>query len=66
MDQPPEKKKRFSYEDGISAKKFLNNGVKKPDIKENHDNVSHILNILKIDNLSYFAMFDYKLANIFF
>ena len=68
-----QKSKKFSYEKGISSKKFLNNGVKKiiilaaiPNIKENHENVSQILEVLKIDNIKYFPMFDYKLANIFF
>ena len=73
LDQHPKKQKRFCYKEGVCARKFIDNGVKKimilaavPNLKENYANVSQVLQVLNIDNLNYFGMFDYKLANIFF
>ena len=67
------KKSKFSYRQGAQSKNFQNGGVKKliilamaKDTKENYQNVSMIIKKLKLDNVKYYCIFDFKLANIFF
>ncbi len=75
MDKQSEKTKdtKWSYKDGNKNKFFQSGGVKKliilaivKDTKENYDNVSKIIKKLGLDNVDYYAVFDFKLANIFF
>lgn len=73
QNSPAEKKKSFSYGDGLRKGSYKDGGVEKliilaiiEDVKESHETVKMIIDLLEMNCHRYFCAFDMKLANIYF
>lgn len=71
LDSAQRNIKRQRYQEGLSAKKFKDSGVKKilliglvPQMQENYDNIVKLWSLLKINDLKGTIATDLKLANI--
>jgi hypothetical protein len=73
QSEQTKKDSKWSYKDGVRNNFFQSGGVKKlillaivKDAKENYENVAKVIKKLGLDDIHYYAAFDFKLANIFF
>ena len=68
-----EKGKTFSYTDGLREESYKDGGVEKliflaiiEDVKESHETIKMIIDLLEMNSHPYFRAFGMKLANLYF
>lgn len=73
QNQTSQNEKKFSYADGLSKENYKDGGVQKliilaivEDVKESHENIKMMIDLLEINSYTYFCAFDMKLANLYF
>jgi hypothetical protein len=65
-------RKRSKYAEGAYHSQFVDGGVKQlliiaivEEVKESYENLSSIMDLLKLDRINFMSAFDMKLANVF-